>query len=64
MRTQRLCDKKWEDDGYFGEEHQMYVGAVLLKLIEEIPAAKEYFAESLNDCEAEFRYHLQKQQVV
>lgn len=60
MRTQRLCDGKWENDRYFGEEHQMYVGAVLLKLIEEIPAAKEYFAESLNDREAEFRNNLQK----
>lgn len=60
MRTQRLCDGKWENDRYFGEEHQMFVGAVLLKLIEEIPAAKEYFAKSLNDREEEFRHNLQK----
>jgi len=60
MRTQRLCDGKWENDRYFGEEHQMYVGAALLKLIEEIPAAKEYFAKSLNDREEEFRHNLQK----
>lgn len=60
MRAQVLRDGKWEHDRHFGEDHQMYAGAILLKLIEEIPAVKEYFAESLNDNESDFRHNLQK----
>lgn len=60
MRIQVLRDGKWENDRYFDEQHQMYAGVILLKLIEEIPAVKEYFAESLNDREEEFRHNLQK----
>jgi hypothetical protein len=60
MREQILRDGKWENNKYLDEENQMYIGAVLLKLVEEIPAVKEYFAESLNDRESDFRHNLQK----
>lgn len=60
LRVEMERDGEWKNFRPFDEERQEYVGAVLLKLVNEIPAVKEYFKESLKDKEEQFRIELQK----
>lgn len=41
-------DENWTNRGYVGQDAQVYVGVALCKLVEEIPAVREYFAHVLN----------------
>lgn len=60
MREQywNKTEQDWRTQKYLSEESQIHIGAVLIKLAQEIPAVAEYFADVIKDDEEDFRIKL------
>lgn len=59
IREEKFIDNEWRVRRYMDKEKQILMGAVILKLFEEIPAVKERFLDCTGDKRPIFKQRLQ-----